>query len=94
MISKWRVDYTDEEKGMALTIQSQKQEIEKLVDELEEQERHIAEANVEIEKLHSIIKEVREEIEYFDLQAKHLDDNIYLDERLTNKLLEILDKER
>lgn len=47
----------------------------------------------EIERLHSIIKEVREEIEYFDLQARHLDSEIYLDERLTNKLLEILDKE-
>ena len=47
----------------------------------------------EIERLNNIIKEVKEEIEYFELQAKHLDDNIYLDEKLTNKLLEILDKE-
>ena len=63
MISKWKYNYTDEEKGMALTIQSLKQEIGKLVDELEEQERHIKEANAEIERLHSIIKEVREYIE-------------------------------
>ena len=46
----------------------------------------------EIERLNNIIKEAKEEIEYFELQAKHLDDNIYLDEKLTNKLLEILDK--
>jgi len=63
VISKWKYNYTDEEKGMALTIQSLKQEIGKLVDELEEQERHIKEANAEIERLHSIIKEVREYIE-------------------------------
>ena len=43
-------------------------------------------------RLNNTIKEVREEIEYFDLQANHLDDNIYLDEKLTNKLLEILDR--
>lgn len=46
----------------------------------------------EIERLNNIIKEAKEEIEYFELQAKHLDDNIYLDEKLTNKLLDILDK--
>lgn len=31
-----------------------------------------------------------EEIKYFELQADHLDDNIYLDKTLSNKLLEIL----
>lgn len=30
MISKWKYNYTDEEKGMALTIQNLKQEIERL----------------------------------------------------------------
>lgn len=70
------------------------------IQELEKEKAHIEiayeedykEQQQEIERLKSIIKEVREEIEYFDLQARHLDDSIYLDERLTNKLLEILDK--
>lgn len=35
MISKWKYNYTDEEKGMALTIQNLKQEIDKLVDAME-----------------------------------------------------------
>ena len=39
-------------------IESQKQEIGKLVDELEEQERHIKEANAEIERLNNIINEL------------------------------------
>lgn len=40
--------------------------------------------------LQSKIDKAIEEIEYFELQAKHLDDNVYLDETLTNKLLDIL----
>ena len=60
MISKWKYNYIDEEKGMALTIQSLKQEIEKLVDELEEQEQHIKEANFEIKRLNNIINELKE----------------------------------
>lgn len=43
-----------------------------------------------INNLQSKIDKAIEEIEYFELQAKHLDDNIYLDETLTNKLLDIL----
>ena len=60
--------------------------------ELKELIKEIKELYKENERLHSIIKEVREEIEYFELQANHLDDSIYLDETLTKKLLEILDK--
>ena len=41
-------------------------------------------------KLENRIKKAIKEIEYFELQADHLDDNIYLDKTLTNKLSEIL----
>lgn len=37
-------------------------------------------------------KEVLSEIEYFELQAQHLNDDIYLDEKLTQKLKDILNK--
>ena len=91
MISKWKYNYTDEEKGMALTIINKNQEINKLVDELEEQERHIKEADFEIERLHSIIKEVREYITSYINQFNGVYppvDMRYLD---LNKILEILD---
>ena len=44
----------------------------------------------EVVRLREIIDKATKEIEYFELQAKHLDDSIYLDETLTNKLLDIL----
>ena len=44
----------------------------------------------EVVRLREIIDKANDEIEYFELQAKHLDDSIYLDETLTNKLKEIL----
>ena len=40
----------------------------------------------ELERLHSIIKEVREYIEYLD--------NVYIDDKKQDELLEILDKEK
>lgn len=43
-----------------------------------------------VEKLEERIKKAVDEIKYFELQADHLDDNIYLDKTLSNKLLEIL----
>ena len=75
------------------TYEEYKKEVELFIDRLLEDTNEINTLRNENKRLHSIIKEVREEIEYFVLQAKHLDDNIYLDEKLTNKLLEILDKE-
>jgi len=36
------------------------------------------------------INKAIKEIEYFELKANHLDDEIYLDEELSNKLLDIL----
>lgn len=39
-------------------IKEKDKEIGKLVDELEEQERHIKEANIEIERLNNIINEL------------------------------------
>lgn len=63
--------------------------------------KHIVEANIklqdenrwlkeDIERLKARIKRAIEEIEYYDTQAKHLDDSIYLDETLSNNLLAIL----
>lgn len=63
--------------------------------------KHIVEANVklqdenrllkeDIERLKARIQRAIEEIEYYDTQAKHLDDSIYLDETLSNNLLAIL----
>ena len=52
-------------------------------------DKKLMEANAEIERLHSIIKEVREEME----NAKHISvyDEYHIIEH-TKKLLEILDK--
>ena len=44
----------------------------------------------ENKQLHLLIDKAIAEIEYFDIKANHIDDNVYLDETLTNKLLEIL----
>ena len=61
MISKWKYNYTDEEKGMALTIQNLKQEIDKLVDANEDINREFSqykyESKKEIERLNNIINE-------------------------------------
>lgn len=50
----------------------------------------VLDINEYVAYLQSKIDKAIEEIEYFELQAKHLNDNIYLDESLTNKLLDIL----
>lgn len=42
------------------------------------------------QELNNRIMKAIEEINYYDLQAKHLDDDIYLDETLANNLLRIL----
>jgi hypothetical protein len=46
----------------------------------------------QLETYENMRKEVLSEIEYFELQAQHLNDDIYLDERLTQKLKDILNK--
>ena len=73
--------------------------INKAVETLEEQERHIKEANAEIERLHSVIKEVREYIEENQEEHKYTDrggftytEGHFL--RDSDTLLEILDKEK
>lgn len=45
-----------------------------------------------VNQLETNINEAIEEIKYFELQADHLDDNIYLDKTLSNKLLSILER--
>ena len=50
----------------------------------------VLDINEYVAYLQSKIDKAIEEIEYFELQAKHLNDNIYLDESLTNKLFDIL----
>ena len=76
----------------AETIELQEKEIERLNNDIKELLKENGNKEKVIIAQDNIIKEAKEEIEYFELQAKHLDDNIYLDEKLTNKLLEILDK--
>ena len=80
MISKWKYNYTDEEKGMALTIQNLKQEIDKLVDANEDINREFSqykyESKKEIERLNNIINEfdkwLDEESEKTILSTGHL----------------------
>lgn len=43
-----------------------------------------------ITNLQKRIDKAIKEIEYFELKANHLDDDIYLDEELSNRLLNIL----
>ena len=50
-----------------------KQEIAKLVDELEEQERHIKEANIEIERLNNIIKDIKSQLDYLETYSSKED---------------------
>lgn len=45
-----------------------------------------------IKQLETNIDEVIKEIKYFELQADHLDDSIYLDKTLSNKLLSLLER--
>lgn len=79
MISEWKCDYTDEEKGMALTILNKNQEINKLVDELEEQEQHIKEAKFEIERLNNRLGKLEDTLAKIkDLNTmKYLRDDIF-----------------
>lgn len=80
MISKWKYNYTDEEKGMELTIQNLKQEIDKLVDANEDINREFSqykyESKKEIERLSNIINEfdkwLDEESEKTILSTGHL----------------------
>ena len=86
MISKWKYNYTDEEKGMALTIQNLKQEIDKLVDANEDINREFSqykyESKKEIERLNNIINEAlgiaNERFNYFSNHKsnneEHLED--------------------
>ena len=70
MISKWKYNYTDQEKGMELTIQNLKQEIDKLVDTNEDINREFSqykyESKKEIERLNNIINKA---IEYLKENA-------------------------
>lgn len=43
-----------------------------------------------ISELQQRIEKAIEEINHYDTMAKHIDDTIYLDEKLANNLLEIL----
>jgi ribosomal protein L16 Arg81 hydroxylase len=76
VISKWKYNYTDEEKGMALTIQNLKQEIDKLVGTNEDINREFSqykyESKKEIERLNNIINECAEDI------LKELEENHHL----------------
>ena len=78
MISRWKYIFTDDE-------------IEKIINELEEQDRHIKEANIEIERLNNIIKEVREYLDEWNMNWYSLGSEE--DHQRLEELLEILDKE-
>ena len=100
MISKWKYNYTDEEKGMALTIQNLKQEIDKLVDANEDINREFSqykyESKKEIERLNNIINEFEKWL--VESIEKHTEDyldwkydkNVYL--AGSEKLQNVLDK--
>lgn len=61
---------------------------EELKEELGDKfEEYMYKANIE---LLTKIDKVIEHIKDFEIQAKHINDEIYLDETLSNKLLEIL----
>jgi predicted nuclease with TOPRIM domain len=66
----------------------------KTVEELENKNKHLEKkltsVRNEAARLYKIIDKTIDEIKYFELLADHLDDNIYLDKILSNKLLEIL----
>lgn len=47
-------------------------------------------AKDKMKELQQRINKAIEEINHYDTMAKHIDDNIYLDEELVNNLLEIL----
>lgn len=51
----------------------------------------IADIEKENKELQERIDKAIEEIKYFDTMANHLNDEIYLDETLSNKLLNILE---
>ena len=92
MIYKWKHNYTDEEKGMALTIQNLKQEIDKLVDANEDINREFSqykyESKKEIERLNNIINDleryINEEYIYDELGMKIFDAS-----KLQDKLQEL-----
>ena len=52
--------------------------------------KRINELNKRLDKKGKRIDKAIKEIEYFELKANHLDDAIYLDEELSNRLLDIL----
>lgn len=58
-------------------IKEKDKEIGKLVDELEEQERHIKEANAEIERLQNIIKQAIETIDIYGTSKYETADLLY-----------------
>ena len=104
MIYKWKHNYTDEEKGMALTIQNLKQEIDKLVDTNEDINREFSqykyESKKEIERLNNIINELEKDIiekindiknNYSQVNGNYFNMNYVLDtyEDVLNKLQEL-----
>lgn len=72
MIYKWKHNYTDEEKGMALTIQNLKQEIDKLVDTNEDINREFSqykyESKKEIERLNKELETLKQPQVFIDTQ--------------------------
>ena len=75
-------------------IFNNKEYFKKIEEATERQNKWNNELIEKVNNLQSKIDKAIEEIEYFELQAKHLDDNIYLDETLTNKLLDILEEDK
>lgn len=66
-----------------------KEQLNSLVNSCQEEIRRLKE---QLEAYENMRKEAIAEIEYFELQAQHLNDDIYLDEKLTQKLKDILNK--
>lgn len=72
-------------KEVTITTRQIKQAIDDLVDERDELQQ-------KVNQLETNRDEAIEEIKYFELQADHLDDSIYLDKTLSNKLISILER--
>lgn len=73
--------------GLVNSYKRQNEYLEANNEYLEASIEHIEQVN---KKLYERIDKAIKEIDYFELKATHLDDAIYLDKELSNRLLDIL----